>query len=100
MRRLAKFLTEHRALAVFFLTVGLATPTVAFAERLVDPTEATDTTATDPNDVAPPAPTDEVRGAGCTSVCLSSGEDPYRCEEDCVFVTDEKSAVACEGQGA
>lgn len=97
MRSLAKLLTEHALVVLVALAATVATPQVAFAEG-VDAPEATDTQEKDPNDVTPPAATPEVRGGGCTSVCLNSGEDPYRCEEDCVFVTDEKSTTpACEG---
>ncbi len=98
MRSLAKNLTELVPMLALLAALGLLSlPETAHAELVVESPDAATAPENDPNDVVAPSTTDEV-SKGCTAVCLNSGEDPYRCEEDCVFVTDEKSATqACEG---
>jgi hypothetical protein len=79
---------------------GLALPRPAYAETVVAPLDPVAPAAQDgADDVAPPSATDEVRSKSCTAVCLKSGEDPYRCEEDCVFVTETDRAAAQRSDG-
>ena len=96
MRSLARLTVGGLLLAAL---AWLALPRTAAAELVVAPAEAPNSSSDADVDVVLTSPTDEVRTNSCTAVCLQSGEDPYRCEEDCVFVTEDATDVAAHCAG-
>lgn len=85
MRSLPRLTLEGLLLATL---VGLALPRPAYAETVAPQDPVAPAAQDDADDVAPPSATDKARSKSCTAACLQSGEDPYRCDEDCVFVTE------------